>query len=371
MLVIFAGMLIMCWCAEATQLPSGEQLPVFASFSEALRIAGPNATAGFGYPWVQVNATNHLEVQVTPWESLASDTADFAVVEWHDLSNSFGLSLGPNGVTVFRALGGPAMDMLIICSLLVVAAVLMAFGFSTAGTRVLIFPCTPRLLCSLPMIAVWFSPTLVQRPVLLWPDLASQTILSANLSSAWVVCTQAFHNIIQQLAHTIQKAAVAAGTLFFSLGVLAVALQADYPFMSAFGGLSGDYSKAAVALSHMTAWKSGTLVKFWALSWLSVPLIVFAVVFWFFRAVRVRRLRRAHITRMLCNLNWVASCSRSKGASQEDGSEGETKQPSSVGKNLGRQSMAWTLGADISNKLSDTKVESIIKVLSINLRIVS
>lgn len=71
-----------------------------------------------------------------------------------------------------------------------------------------------------------------------------------------------------------------AGALFLLLGILAVALQADYPFMCAFSNLSGDYSKAAHALSRITAWNSGTLMKFWALSWLTVPLLVFAVVFW-------------------------------------------------------------------------------------------
>lgn len=72
---------------------------------------------------------------MTPWESLpdSTSTADFAVSEWLDKSNSFGLSLGPEGVTVFRALGGPAMDMLIICCLLVTAAVLVGMGFSSAG----------------------------------------------------------------------------------------------------------------------------------------------------------------------------------------------------------------------------------------------
>jgi hypothetical protein len=121
--------------AEVTQLPSGDHLPVFASVSEALQIAGPYATADENHPWIPINISHHLEVQITPWESLPnSETmANFVVSEWHDSSNSFGLSLGPDGVTVFRALGGPAMDMLIICCLLVTASILMAAGFSCAG----------------------------------------------------------------------------------------------------------------------------------------------------------------------------------------------------------------------------------------------
>lgn len=152
-----------------------------------------------------------------------------------------------------------------------------------------------------------------------------------------------------------------AGALFFLLGFLAIALQADYPFLCAFAGMSGDYRKAAEALSSITAWHSGTLMKFWALAWLTVPLIVFTVVFWFARAVRVRRLRRAHITRMLCNLNWVVSCTRFKGGSQGDGTSG-ANDVALLGKGFSRESVAWTLGAATSNQLSDKKPEHIIKV---------
>jgi hypothetical protein len=110
-------------------------LPVFASLTEALQVAGPQAKEDSKHPWIQINTTHHLEVHVTPWDSPPyHTTADFSVTEWHDLSNSFGLSLGPDGVTVFRALGGPAMDMLIICILMVLAGILIATGFSSAGT---------------------------------------------------------------------------------------------------------------------------------------------------------------------------------------------------------------------------------------------
>ena len=108
---------------------------MFATLSEAFLVAGPNSTADSGDSLITINKTHHLEVTVTPWASLpnSTSTADFVVSEWHDTSNSFGLSLGPEGVTVFRSLGGPAMDMLLICSLLVLAAVLVATGFSSAG----------------------------------------------------------------------------------------------------------------------------------------------------------------------------------------------------------------------------------------------
>ena len=149
-----------------------------------------------------------------------------------------------------------------------------------------------------------------------------------------------------------------AGTLFFLLGILAVALQADYPFLCAFAGMSGDYRKAAIALSLITAWHSGTLMKFWALTWLTVPLLVFTVVFWFARAVRVRRLRRAHITRMLCNVNWVVSCSRGEAGSKTDGTSEETQ----LGKRLNRKSVAWSMGAASSDILSDKKPELVVKV---------
>lgn len=104
---------------------------MFEDLSEALLVAGPNATTDERQSRTHINITHHLEVEATPDSSLS--TATFAVSEWRDTSNSFGLSLGPEGVTVFRSLGGPAMDMLIICSLLVLAAVLVAFGFSSAG----------------------------------------------------------------------------------------------------------------------------------------------------------------------------------------------------------------------------------------------
>ena len=133
-----AIMQLLCAHAEATELPSGEKLPVFEYLSEALLVAGPNATTDERQSRTHINITHHLEVEATPDSSLS--TATFAVSEWRDTSNSFGLSLGPEGVTVFRSLGGPAMDMLIICSLLVLAAVLVAFGFSSAGiTTGLIF----------------------------------------------------------------------------------------------------------------------------------------------------------------------------------------------------------------------------------------
>lgn len=102
-----------------------------------------------------------------------------------------------------------------------------------------------------------------------------------------------------------------AGGLFFLLGFLAVALQADYPVLCAWGGLDGDYRKAAHSLSKITGWSPETLLTFWALSFLAVPVFVFSVAFWLVRARRVRRLRRAHVTRMLCNLPWVAAACKS------------------------------------------------------------
>lgn len=121
--------------ADATELPSGEQLPIFASLDEALEVAGPNATADPRRAWAQINATHHFQVQVTPWEYILNGTvtADFSVSEWQDQSNRFGILLGLDGVTVFKALGGGAMDMLIICCMLVSAAILLGTGFSSSG----------------------------------------------------------------------------------------------------------------------------------------------------------------------------------------------------------------------------------------------
>lgn len=147
----------MCGGAEASELPGGKHLPMFESLEEALQVAGPTATADSSHPWIQINTTHHLEVQVTPWESLPETTATatvleqgahFAVSTWRDKSNNFGLSLGPDGVTVFRALGGPAMDMLIICCLHVTAAFLTASGFTSAGVRLHPFyQCTAMVKC--------------------------------------------------------------------------------------------------------------------------------------------------------------------------------------------------------------------------------
>jgi hypothetical protein len=162
--------------------------------------------------------------------------------------------------------------------------------------------------------------------------------------------------------------AFGAGALFFLLGVLSVGLQADYPFACAFQGLSGDYRKAAIALSRITNWRAGTLMKFWALSWVTVPLVVFAVVFWFVRAVRVRRVRRAQITRMMCDLNWVASISRCKEGSQDAGAKGEP-----IAEGVHRRSEpgpspksdTGTLGDDKSQKQAETKPKELIKVLEV------
>lgn len=163
-------------------------------------------------------------------------------------------------------------------------------------------------------------------------------------------------------ADLVEYDVTTAGALFFLLGILAVALQADYPFSSAFGGLAGDYKKAAYALSRITEWNAGTLMKFWALSWLAAPLIVFTVTFWFVRAVRIRRLRRAHVTRMLCNLHWVAACSRSKKPSKQEEPTGESDALSLGFKDCSRQSVAWTLGDAEETKVSEKHPEQIVKV---------
>lgn len=62
---------------------------------------------------------------------------------------------------------------------------------------------------------------------------------------------------------------------------------------------------------------------------------------------------------MLCNVKWVVSCTRDRGGGKVDGASEVTDL--TLGK-CSRTSVAWTLGAASSNKLSNTKLDHIVKV---------
>lgn len=119
---------------------------MFASVDQALAVAGPNVTEANASNVITINATHHVEIHVNVivtgqgvgWHGPPTAVVD--VSTWENTSNSFGLALGVDGVVVFRSLGGPAMDVLVNSTMLLLAAVLCGIGFSTMG-----MPCHPSV----------------------------------------------------------------------------------------------------------------------------------------------------------------------------------------------------------------------------------
>jgi hypothetical protein len=126
--------------AEAS-VAIGVTLPVFYDFSDAMQRAGPNATVHAPPPLVLINNTDHLEIrafpdpaQVSSSSPVSPQTALIEVTRWRDTSNRLGLALGREGMEAFRAIGGPAADVSLLCTLMAISAVFCACGFSAPGT---------------------------------------------------------------------------------------------------------------------------------------------------------------------------------------------------------------------------------------------
>lgn len=92
-------------------------------------------------------------------------------------------------------------------------------------------------------------------------------------------------------------------------------LTLDYPLLSAFAGLQGDYSKAAAAIHVLAGWDTQALLVQWAISYVLVPVTAFSMTYWGLRVLRLRHLPRGHLVRMLCNLDWARPALRSRGSS--------------------------------------------------------
>lgn len=128
-------------------------LPVFPSAAEAVAQARDDSTAATPIQ-VLINNTHYLEVSASPtvFDPATIDgtqppvVTDAAVTVRHyrDVSNKVGQALGTEGVSAIRAMGGPAMEMILICLVLMLGAACCAFGFTICGV---LLTMTCQLLC--------------------------------------------------------------------------------------------------------------------------------------------------------------------------------------------------------------------------------
>lgn len=136
------------WRAElSNQDPSAQYspttvLPVFPSAADAVAQAGDDPRAAAPVQ-VLINNTHYLEVAASPtaFDPATIDGVQTPVVteaavtvrQYRDVSNAVGQALGTEGVSAIRAMGGPAMEMILICLVLMLGAACCAFGFTICG----------------------------------------------------------------------------------------------------------------------------------------------------------------------------------------------------------------------------------------------
>lgn len=117
-------------------------LPIFSSAADAVsRSSAESSTSG--PTQVFINDTHHLEIMASPVAYQSTPTGNSqqpvpseAVVQvtiYRDISNAVGRALGTEGIVAIRALGGPAMEMIVIFCFLIAGALCCAFGFAIWG----------------------------------------------------------------------------------------------------------------------------------------------------------------------------------------------------------------------------------------------
>lgn len=113
---------------------------MYVNATDAVAKAGTDSAAPVQ---VLINDTHYLEITASATEfefrdidgvqqAVASE-AVVDVAQYYDISNAAGRALGTQGIVAVRAMGGPSMEMTVICTVLMAGAACCAFGYTIWG----------------------------------------------------------------------------------------------------------------------------------------------------------------------------------------------------------------------------------------------